>query len=154
MTTRRQKQLARLRVENPKASDTELIKQTHAESTAIHCPGRTMNATGVQDEIKRLMAGSGVQDQDVFNKLKSLMDAQTVAGKDCVSVPDNRVQLSTSELFLKMRGFLKDDRDATQVIVVVWQQLSPLIAPYIMPDKRDELMAVLEQKGLNGSTGT
>jgi hypothetical protein len=68
----------------------------YAQSTASKQQRRTMKAILGRPESKALLQRGKISDQRLAGKLSSLLDAQTVAGKDAVPVPDNSTQLSNS----------------------------------------------------------
>lgn len=156
MGTAKQRKLAELRVANPTASNEELVKQTHSVSTARHAANRMINAKGTQDEIQRILTKAGISDGLVARRLKEALSYKKVQriklgsakeGNETIETfvdIDNAGRLSAVETAAKLKGWLKDEQDAQKVYVLIVAQLVPLIAPFVIPEKRGELMATLE----------
>lgn len=117
----------------------------YGEGVAGHQARRQASAPGVQKALKRFIGKAKVSDQRLAEKLSSLLDAQTVKGKDNISVDDNPTQFATAELFLKLKGYLRDDKDAARVTVIIIAEFMPLVMPFIDENKRGDFAAKLEE---------
>lgn len=106
---------------------------------------RTFRRIARNPECQALLqkAKKKITDRRLAEKLSKLLDAKIIAGKDGVELDDNAVQLRATELCLKLRGFLKDERDTEAVVVVVMQQFAPIIMEFIPAERRPELAAKL-----------
>jgi hypothetical protein len=129
-----------------------LLEAGASPSTAIKSQTRTFRSIAANPENARLLAKGKISETRLANKLSSLLDAQTVAGKDAVSVPDNVVQLRTTELCLKLGKYLKDGEDAQQVVVMVVQQIAPIVLKYVPQEHHAELATAIEAYGSKGNS--
>ena len=148
MATPKQKALARLKADNPLASDESLVRQTHAPTTARKEAQKILNAKGTQDELKRLLGKAGVTPSRVLKRLSDSLDYEKVARlkigspekgtesvREYVDV-DNANRLAAVELAAKLHGWLKTGTDVTVTVnnlVVVHKEAAEF---FVSPEKR------------------
>mgnify|MGYP007034156573 CR=1 FL=1 len=150
MTLPHQAAIAAHIVEKPTRPRSEAVRAGGlSNQTALHAASRTTNAKGVQEEIRRLCSKAGISDKRVFAKVGDLLDAETIKGKGEVCA-DNAVQLATAQLCLRLKGYLRDEHDSGQVLVVVLQQIMPVIMPFVPEDRRGDLLRQLKAAGTGG----
>lgn len=159
-STKLQRQLAALLVSEPHIELVEALKRLgYSNAVALHHGKRTVQAPGTQQEIHRLLEHAGITHAKVFGRLNEALDYNTTKfhmGIPVATLIDNRNRLSAVELAMKAMGILKET-DQRQIIVLAFKtvvdELTPVLAPCIHPDKKAVLAASLSALGqrLGGS---
>jgi len=111
---------------------------------------RTFDRIARDPDAARLLQRGQITEARMAAKLSMLLDAErkTVDGDGCVvSVPDNAVQLRAAELCLRLGKYIKDGEDPSAVLVVVMQQIVPLVMPFVPEDRRPALAAAVQAYG-------
>lgn len=129
---------------------TALKRAGASDATAHHHQARTFRRIANNPDNARLLAKGKVTEARLGRKLGALLEAErkTVDGDGCVvTVPDNAVQLRATELCLKLGKYLKDGDDGGQVLVLVMQQLVPVIMPFVPVERHAELAEAVQAFG-------
>ena len=113
-----------------------------AESTATTQSTRTFKRIARNPENAQFLARGKISETRLGKKLSALLDATTPTKTG--AVPDHAVQLRTTELCLKLAGYLKDDDDPHQMFVMVIQKIAPIFMKFIPPEKHAELAQEIE----------
>ena len=71
--------------------------------------------------------------------------AKSTATTKAGVVPNHAVQLRTTELCLKLAGYMKDDEDPLQMFKMVVQRIAPIFMKFIPPEKHAELSQEIEK---------
>lgn len=108
---------------------------------------RTFRTIARNPDNARLLQKGKISEIRLGRKLSELLDCQTVAGKDALSVPDNAVQLRATELCLKLGKYLKEGEDANQVVILVVQQIAPILMKYVPEEHHAALAQDIETYG-------
>jgi len=77
---------------------------------------RTFKSMERDPATKEILKRGNITKNRLGQKLSTLLDANTVTGKDCVTVPDNSVQLRTAELCLRLGGWLANPDDNAKLV--------------------------------------
>lgn len=143
--TAKQVKLAESIATNPLQAQSEHCRAAgYRETIAGHQARRTIETEGTQEALKKFLPLTQVDDQRLADKLSGLLDATKLVGKEGRETDDNAVQFATAELFLKLKGYLRDEKDVQRVVVVVANEFMPIMSPFVDENKRGEFMAALE----------
>jgi hypothetical protein len=123
-------------------SKTQALREAGApHSTVRHCSTRDTSTKGVIKERERIRADhlSAFQAHDIGP------DAFARSMKRGLSIPNS----STQRLYAEIVGLVGDE-SAGKVLVVVLQQIMPVIMPFVPEDRRGDLLRQLKAAGTGG----
>lgn len=121
-----------------------LERSNYSRNTAHKQQRRTFDRIMENAGNAAVLTDPRLADETLAKKLGDLSEAKTIAGKSEHVIDDNSAQLRAVEMVLRLKGYLRDERDVQAVLVTVQQcydqQFVQLLKEFVPQDRWPALM--------------
>lgn len=152
----RQKRAAEAFVGKAKGSKKKaLLLAGYPKSVATKCQAREFT-TDMQAYVRELLDREGISDSYLVKQHKALFHAKTAHYFDGVKIdetPNSEARYNAVKLGYSIKGLLKPEVDAQQIIQIVVQSVTAVITEFVPKPKQDAAFAAIQRTIIAPATG-